>query len=68
MDHFKLWLVLLFFLSLFLPPWLQVLNYQPFLTLLLTLSFPPNPVIASSLLTHFSLLLFPIHTPSTAFC
>ncbi|OAQ23953.1 hypothetical protein K457DRAFT_878066 [Linnemannia elongata AG-77] len=33
--------------------------YQPFLTLPLALSFPPNSVIASSLLILFSLLLFP---------
>ncbi|KAK5822984.1 hypothetical protein F5H01DRAFT_154091 [Linnemannia elongata] len=32
MDYFKLWLVLnlLFFLSLFHPPWLQVLNLPTF--------------------------------------
>ncbi|OAQ24784.1 hypothetical protein K457DRAFT_141705, partial [Linnemannia elongata AG-77] len=30
MDHFKLWLVLLFFFFLFLPPWLQVLNLPTF--------------------------------------
>ncbi|OAQ28806.1 hypothetical protein K457DRAFT_138326 [Linnemannia elongata AG-77] len=67
MDHFKLSLVLLFFLPLFLPHWLQVLNLPTF-SHAPTFSFPPNSVIASSLLTLFSLLLLPIRTPLTAFC
>jgi len=67
MDHFKLWLALLIFLSLFLPPWLHVLNLPTF-SHAPTFSFLPNSVIASSLLSLFSLLLFPVHTPSTAFC